>query len=158
MLNSPRFKPCAIFLKGLVCVLLATLSASCGGRQPQEGTAAGPTPQAAASPAQPIPWGTIQPPAQVSIPAGTPSAPTKRLPVKTFRGTGLVRSINLAEGWFEIDHEEIEGYMPAMKMQWRVKDKALLNAVSIGDKVDFTLEDDNGSEIITGLKKAPVAR
>jgi hypothetical protein len=61
-------------------------------------------------------------------------------------------------GWFEIDHEDIEGYMPAMKMQWRVRDKALLNSLSGGDKVDFTLEDDNGSELITGIKKAPAAR
>lgn len=157
MLNSPRVKLCAGFLKGMVCVLLATLSASCGQRPP-EGAAAGPTPQAAASPAQPIPWGTIQPPAQVGAPAGTPAAPQKRLPVRTFSGTGVVRSINLAEGWFEIDHEEIAGYMPAMKMQWKVRDKAVLNSVSVGDKVDFTLEDDNGSEIITGLKRAPAAR
>ena len=48
--------------------------------------------------------------------------------------------------------------MPAMKMQWRVRDKALLNSLSGGDKVDFTLEDDNGSELITDIKKAPAAR
>ena len=48
--------------------------------------------------------------------------------------------------------------MPAMKMQWRVRDKALLKSLSAGDKVDFTLEDDNGSELITGSKKAPAVR
>ena len=142
----------ACLLKGSVFVLTATLSLSCAQR-PQSG-AATPTPQAAASPAPPIPWATIQPPAQVGAPAGTPAAQQTRLPVRTFRGRGVVRSVNLEEGWFEIEHEEIEGYMPAMQMQWRVRDKAMLKSLSAGDKVDFTLKEDNGSELITELKKA----
>jgi Cu/Ag efflux protein CusF len=79
------------------------------------------------------------------------------LPVRTFRGTGVIRAVYLKDGWFEIDHEDIEGYMPAMRMQWTVRDKATLKSVSVGDRVEFTLEDDNGSEVVTGLKKAPAA-
>ena len=153
MPNSLTFKPRTDFLKWPVLWLAAALSVSCAQR-PEAGAAADPTPQAAASPAPPIPWGTIQPPAQVGVPAGTPAAQQTRAPVRTFRGKGVVRSVNLAEGWFEIDHEDIEGYMPAMKMQWRVRDKALLKPLSAGDKVEFTLEDDNGSELIVELKKA----
>ena len=89
---------------------------------------------------------------------GTPQAEQARLPVKIFRGTGVIRSINLKEGWFEIDHEEIEGFMAAMQMQWSVRDRLILKSLKVGDKVDFTGEDDNGNEVITELKKAPATR
>jgi Cu/Ag efflux protein CusF len=135
-------------------ILLATLSVSCAQRPPA-GAAAEPTPQAATPSASPIPWATIQPPAQVGIPAGTPSQTQPRSPVRTFKGVGVIRSINLKEGWFEIDHEEIAGFMSAMQMQWSVKNRAMLKSVNVGDKVNFTVEDDNGSEVITELKKTP---
>lgn len=152
MLKSQQSKLRPIFLKGLALLLATMLPASCAQRT-RERSAAGPTPQAAASPAPPVPWGTIEPPAQVGLPAG--ATPQPRLPVRTFKGRGVVRSINLEEGWFEIDHEDIEGLMPAMQMEWSVKDKSLLKSVSVGDKVDFTLEDDNGNEIVNELKKSP---
>lgn len=150
MRNSPMFKARA----GLKMLLLLTaaLSASCAQRT-QERAAAGPTPPAAATP---IPWATIQPPEQVG-PAAS-GTPQPRLPVRTFRGKGVVRLINLEEGWFEIDHEEIKGFMPAMQMEWMVRNKSLLKSVSVGDQVDFTLEDDNGNEVVTEIKKSPSAR
>lgn len=154
LFKSPTSGPGAA-LSALV-VLVLTLSAACAGR-PQEGATAGPTPQAAASPASPIPWGTIEPPRQVGVPAGTPGAQPTRLPVRTFRGKGVVRSVNVKEGWFEIDHEDIEGYMPAMRMQWKVRDGAMLNSLAAGDKVEFTLQDDNGSELVIELKKTQAA-
>jgi Cu/Ag efflux protein CusF len=147
--QQPKLRP--VFLKGVALVLTTMLPASCAQRT-QERAAAGPTPQAAASPAPPVPWGTIEPPAQVGLPAGTPQ---QRLPVRTFKGRGVVRLINLGEGWLEIDHEDIEGLMPAMQMEWSVRDRTQLQSVSVGDKVDFTLEDDNGSEVVTELKKSP---
>lgn len=152
MPNRPKLKPRAARLKGLALVFLATLSASCA-RRPQTGTQAGSAPQAAASPAPPVPWGTIAPPAPAGLPAG--ATPQPRLPVRTFKGRGVVRLINLEEGWFEIDHEDIEGLMPAMQMEWSVRDKSILKSVSVGDGVDFTLEDDNGNEVVTELKKTP---
>jgi Cu/Ag efflux protein CusF len=136
----------------LLVTLMAALSVSCGQR-PQTGTAAEPTPQAATSSASPVPWKTIEPPAQVATPAGTPKAQQPGA-VKSYSGTGVVRLINLKEGWLEIDHEEIPGFMAAMQMEWSVKDKAMLKQVRVGDKVNFTVEDDNGSEVITELKKA----
>lgn len=126
------------------CVLAAVLSASCARREQE-----GPKPPAGASP---IPWGTIEPPRQAGVASGTPQP---RLPVRTFRGHGIVRLINLEEGWFEVDHEEIENFMPAMQMEWSVKDRSLLKSVSVGDRIEFTLEDDNGSEVVTELKRAP---
>ena len=157
MLTSPLSRLGTGLTVWLLAMLIAALSLSCAQR-PQTGAAAEPSPQAANTSASPVPWGTIQPPAQVGVPTGTPQAQQTRLPVRTFRGTGVIRSINLREGWFEIEHEEIEGFMPAMQMQWSVKDRSLLKSVQVGDKVDFTVEDDNGSEVITELKKAPATR
>ncbi|MBV9928919.1 MAG: copper-binding protein [Acidobacteria bacterium] len=136
-------------LKCTACVLVVLLSAACA-QGPKSEVKAGPTPQAGASP---IPWGTVEPPRQVG--GGSSGTPQPRLPVRTFRGRGVVRLINIGEGWFEIDHEEIEGFMPAMQMEWMVKDKSMLRTVSVGDRVDFTLQDDNGSEVVTELRKAP---
>jgi Cu/Ag efflux protein CusF len=145
---------------GLSLLLLITLTAvlfvSCW-QQPQAGQKAEPTPQTARTTEPPVPWKTIEPPSQV----GVAEAPTKAQPpavVKTFSGTGVVRLINLKEGWLEIDHEEIKGLMPAMQMEWSVKERAMLKSVRVGDKVDFTVEDNNGSEVITKLDKAPATR
>lgn len=153
MPNSLLSRPEVRYLGWLPLLLTALLSTSCGPR-PQEGAAAGPTPQATASPAQPIPWGTIPPPAQAGSSGGAATTPQPRAPVKTFHGVGVVRSVNLKEGWFEIDHEDIKDYMPAMRMQWRVREIATLKSIQAGDRVDFTLEDDNGSEIVTEVKKS----
>lgn len=136
-------------------VLLATLTAvlcvGCGqGPDARSGTQATP----AASPVLSIPWSTITPPPQVGPPPGSQKAQSTRLPIRNFKGTGVVQSVNLQEGWFEIDHEEIDGYMPAMRMQWRVREPAMLKAVRVGDKVEFKLQDDNGTEVITELKRA----
>jgi Cu/Ag efflux protein CusF len=135
-------------LKVLAFVFAATLSASCAQR-PQAGAPARPAPQASASP---IPWATIEAPARAGVASGTPQP---RQPVRRFPGQGIVRLVNLEEGWVEIDHEEIAGFMPAMQMEWTVRNRSLLKSVSVGDRVDFTLEDDNGNEVVTDLKKAP---
>lgn len=47
--------------------------------------------------------------------------------------------------------------MGAMQMEWSVKDRSMLKSVSVGDKVNFTLEDDNGNEVVTEIKKVPAA-
>jgi Cu/Ag efflux protein CusF len=53
----------------------------------------------------------------------------------------------------ELDHDEIKGIMPAMRMEFYVKDKAMLNGLKAGDKVDFVLEDKAGAEMIVEMKK-----
>jgi Cu(I)/Ag(I) efflux system protein CusF len=154
--TSPPSRTGAGFPKWLLVTLMAALSVSCG-QQPRAGNAASPTPQDADASASPIPWGTIEPPAQVPAPAGTPKAQEPSA-VRSYAGVGVVRLINLKEGWLEIDHEEIKGFMAAMQMEWSVKDRAMLKRVRVGDKVNFTVEDNNGSEVITELKKTPDAR
>ena len=66
----------------------------------------------------------------------------------------VVRFINLEEGWVEIDHEEIKDLMPPMQMEWSVKDRSLLKSVRVGDKVDFTVVETGGGEVLTELKRA----
>ena len=87
----------------------------------------------------------------------------QRLPVrrpggKSYPGVGVVRLMNLEEGWLEIEHEEIKGLMPAMLMEWSVTDRAMLKAVQVGDKVNFVVEDNNGTQVVIELKKAPPPR
>jgi Cu/Ag efflux protein CusF len=140
-------------------MLMAALSASCA-RQPQTGTAQ-PAPQSATASPSPIPWATIEPPApptKADVASGTPQ-PQQRprvrgADVKTYSGVGVVRLVNFEEGWLEIDHEEIKGFMPAMQMEWSVTDREMLKSVQVGDRVNFKVEDDKGTEFITELKKA----
>lgn len=74
-------------------------------------------------------------------------------------GTGIVTKVvrqnpydkSLAS--VELNHGEIVGLMPAMRMEFYVKDVSLLNGLKVGDLVDFTIEENGGTEIITEIKK-----
>jgi Cu(I)/Ag(I) efflux system periplasmic protein CusF len=72
---------------------------------------------------------------------------------KPYPGTGVVVTINRQEGWIEINHEEIKDLMPAMQMEFMVKDKSLLDKVQVGDHVDFTIVETMGGEFLTELKR-----
>jgi Cu/Ag efflux protein CusF len=71
---------------------------------------------------------------------------------KPYPGTGVITLINLKEGWVEINHEPIEGLMPAMQMEWTVEPRELMKSIRVGDKVDFTVVETGKAEIITELK------
>ena len=72
---------------------------------------------------------------------------------KAYAGTGVVVIINRPEGWIELNHEEIKDLMPAMQMEFWVKDKALLDKVKVGDHVDFTIVETSKGEFLTEIKK-----
>lgn len=72
---------------------------------------------------------------------------------KPYPGKGVVTLINLKEGWIEIDHEEIEGLMPAMQMEWTAEPRSLLRKVKVGDKVEFVVVETGKGEFITELKR-----
>ena len=124
----------AQLLLWLSTILEALLCASCG-QQPHVEKPAAPSP----------------PPAVAATPIQYPS------PVigQPYPGTGIVTLINLKEGWIEIRHEEIKGLMPAMEMEWWVKDKSLLKSVQVGDRVDFTVVETGKGEFITSLTRIP---
>ena len=122
------------FLMWLAMMIAALLCVSCGERQSRLEESVAPSPS---------------PPTVVVTPVQYPS------PVigQPYPGTGVVKLINLKEGWIEIQHEEIKGLMPAMEMEWWVKDRSLLKSVSVGDTVDFTVVETGKGEFVTSLKR-----
>jgi len=75
---------------------------------------------------------------------------------KPYPGTGIVVTINHDEGWIEINHEEIKELMPAMQMEFNVKDKSLLDKVKVGQRVDFTIVETEEEEYLADIK--PVSK
>lgn len=70
-----------------------------------------------------------------------------------YPATGVVVLINRKEGWIEINHDEIKGLMPAMQMEFWVKDKSLFDNAKAGDRVDFTIVETEKGEYLTELKR-----
>lgn len=71
-----------------------------------------------------------------------------------YPGKGLVTKINEDLGSVEMDHDDIPGVMPPMRMEFYVTDKKLLNGLKVGDAVDFTLRYNDGQEIIVAIAQA----
>ena len=109
-----------------------------------------------------------QPPAQTPV-SGEPHPASSPTPLrgpagfppavmnKPYPGTGVVASINKKEAWIEINHEEIKGLMPAMQMEFNVKDKSLLDKVNVGDRVDFTIVETEKGEYLTEINRKPAS-
>lgn len=99
-------------------------------------------------------------------PTPTPSAAVSLNPIavptgvlgKPYSGTGVVRFISRKEGWVEIEHSEIKGLMPAMTMEYWVRNPSILKGVRVGDKVDFVVVEDSKGQYVTKLTKVPPAR
>ena len=67
-------------------------------------------------------------------------------------GTGVVRSIDKANGQVRLTHEPIDALgWPAMTMLFRLKDSALADRINVGDKVDFLLEKSGSGYAISGF-------
>jgi len=82
-----------------------------------------------------------------------PAGPAAAVQTTTYQGKGTVTAINPRLASIEIDHEEIKGLMPAMKMEFYVKDKSLLNGIAVGDQIDFTIENGVGGLKIVAIRK-----
>jgi Cu/Ag efflux protein CusF len=70
-----------------------------------------------------------------------------------YPGHGKVTRIEMRGGSVELEHEEIPDVMPAMKMEFFVSDKTMLNGLKLGDYVSFTLRYNNGQETIIAISK-----
>ena len=118
----------------LLVLLSAALAFSCRSQAPPEKSVAPtPTPQAASQ----------------SHPPGFP--PT--VLGKPYPATGIVTNVNLKESWVQIEHEEIKDLMPAMTMEFWVRDPSIMNSVRVGDKVDFVVVEDTKGQYIAELKR-----
>ena len=70
-------------------------------------------------------------------------------------GVGVVQSIDAAAGTVTISHQPIESIgWPAMMMPFKVAKPELLQHVTAGDKVEFTLDGKDMSASITSLTEA----
>jgi Cu/Ag efflux protein CusF len=96
-------------------------------------------------------------PAPATTPAATPLTGPAGFPPpvinKPYPGTGVVDLINRKEGWIEITHEDIKDLMPAMQMEFNVKDKTLLDRIAVGDRVDFIIIETPKGEYLIDIKK-----
>ena len=123
----------------LLVLLPAALILSCR-PQPQPGKTIAPTP-------------TPQPAVQINPPGFPPTVLGKPYP-----GTGIVTILNRKEGWVEIEHEEIKDLMPAMTMEFWVRNRSIMNRVRVGDKVDFVVVEDSKGQYVTELKSVAAGR
>jgi len=91
-----------------------------------------------------------------SVPPTSTPIPTPAFPKDgTYPGRGTVTRINLEAGSVELDHEPMpDMLMPAMRMEFNVKDRSDLRSLRIGDAVDFMLEYKHPTETIVSIKKA----
>lgn len=129
-------------MAALSLVIVLGLS-GCGNTSGSNNGKATPTP----APGQPIPAGPSgQPPGNVAL------SPSPDIPIKHFDGVGVITKINQDLGSVELDHEEIKGLMPPMKMEYYLKEKSMLPGLKVGQKVDFTIEDRGGNESISAIK------
>ena len=72
---------------------------------------------------------------------GSPPVPEAAKPAGRHKASGTVQAIDLAGGTVEIEHGAIASLRwPAMTMEFKAKDKALLAGIRRGEAVDFELE------------------
>jgi len=57
-----------------------------------------------------------------------------------YPASGIVREVLIEDHQVVIEHDEIEGLMPAMTMSFDVVDHALLEKLAAGQSIDFTVE------------------
>lgn len=66
---------------------------------------------------------------------------------------GEIRKIDKEQGKVTIKHAEIKNLdMPPMSMVFNVKDKAMLDKVQVGEKIQFVVVMDAGKMVVTDIK------
>ncbi len=88
-----------------------------------------------------------------ATPSPSPVGPAAAVQTHTYQGVGVVKSLNPKRPGIEIAHEDIEGLMPAMQMEFEVPDGALLDGLAVNDQIAFTIEDGPGEMRVIAIKK-----
>ena len=91
------------------------------------------------------------PAAQVPAASTAPSAPGTSKTDYPIRGR--VEAVASDRTSVTLDHEEIPGFMAAMKMEYKLANAALATGLKAGDRVSGTLEVRGTDYTITALKK-----
>ena len=72
----------------------------------------------------------------------------------THKGTGTVQKSDSAGGKVTIAHDPIKSMeWPAMTMSFKLKDKAMLEKVKQGEKIEFSFVHSGKDYVITDIKK-----
>jgi Cu/Ag efflux protein CusF len=58
---------------------------------------------------------------------------------KSYTFHGRVEKVNRKSGTLTVNGEEVEGWMPAMTMQYRVGNPAVLNEIKAGNQIEATV-------------------
>ena len=77
----------------------------------------------------------------------------KKAEGKSHRGTGVIKNVDRAGGKVSLAHGPIESMnWPSMTMTFSVKDKAMLDKLAPGSKVDFEFVKQGSEHVITSVK------
>lgn len=71
--------------------------------------------------------------------------------VSTFEAEGRVVRILENSRLLQIDHGDIDGFMPAMTMPFEYRSDSIRQAVSVGDSIHFTVSTDGIDNWITAI-------
>lgn len=70
-------------------------------------------------------------------------------------GTAAVKGIDLDKGTVKLAHGPIASLKwPAMTMDFKFKDRALMQGIKVGDDVTFTFIESNGDYVVTHIKSS----
>jgi Cu/Ag efflux protein CusF len=81
------------------------------------------------------------------------SGPAAAVATNSYQGEGKIISITEQRPSIQIDHQEIKGLMPAMTMEFYVKEKLLLGGLKAGDRIEFSIDSGVGGLVITRIKR-----
>lgn len=71
----------------------------------------------------------------------------------THKGRGVVKKLDAGGGSVTFDHEPVKSLdWPAMTMTFAVKDKMLLDKLTVGKKAEFEFVQDGKGYVVTGVK------
>ena len=73
--------------------------------------------------------------------AGADDDQSSKLRIRYFCGKGEVVSVDKEAMSVTIKHEDIEGFMAAMTMRFKAEEPDVIEGISPGDRVRFTLKD-----------------
>ena len=122
----------------ILAALVATTSLAACGRKTE----------APAAPAAPAPAAATAPAASNDL-AGMDMAPADKMA----KGVGVVTAIDKTSGTITLDHEAIpDAGWPAMTMGFKIA-PALLDGMSVGDKVAFDLKLRDGAGEVTTIHR-----
>lgn len=85
--------------------------------------------------------------------AGHNMAMDTQAQAKTYKASGVVKTIDAAKGSVMLAHGPVpELKWPAMTMGFAVKDKALLDKLAVGKKIDFEFVEQGKGYVVTAVK------